>query len=138
MMLLLYRIATTPCLRYFDPDLETFIYTDASLFGLGGWIGQKHADGIHPIMFWSRKLIAAEIKYHTHEREFFTLNGRTNWRLPTSKLGGVLGLTAHVCSSKPRYKKRRKPPFLLLSILNKRSSIIYSFPLPVSISVRLN
>ena len=73
MMLLLYRIATAPCLRYFDPDLETFIYTDASLFGLGGWIGQKHTDGIHPIMFWSRKLIAAEIKYHTHERELLAL-----------------------------------------------------------------
>ena len=68
-MLLLYRIATAPCLRYFNPDLETLIYTDASLFGLGGWIGQKHDDGIHPIMFWSRKLIPAETKYHTHERE---------------------------------------------------------------------
>ena len=73
MMLLLYRIATAPCLRYFNPDLETFIYTDASLYGLGGWIGQKHDDGIHPIMFWSRKLIPAEIKYHTHERELLAL-----------------------------------------------------------------
>ena len=61
MLLLLHRIATAPCLRYFDPNLTTYLYTDASLFGLGGWVGQQHPDGIHPIMFWSRKLLPAEV-----------------------------------------------------------------------------
>jgi hypothetical protein len=73
MILLLHRISTAPCLRYFDHDLETIVYTDASLVGIGGWIGQKHTDGIHPVVFWSRKLIPAETNYPTHERELLAL-----------------------------------------------------------------
>ena len=72
-ILLLHRISTAPVLRYFDPNKETFVYTDASLFGIGGWIGQKHEDGIHPIAFWSKKLIPAEVRYATHERELLAL-----------------------------------------------------------------
>jgi len=66
-------ISTAPCLRYFDPNLDTVVYTDASEFGIGGWIGQKHDDGIHPTIFWSRKLIPAETRYPTHERELLAL-----------------------------------------------------------------
>jgi hypothetical protein len=72
-MLLLHRIASAPCLRFFDQDRETHIYTDASLFGLGGWLGQVYEDGVHPVMFWSRKLLPAEVNYHTHERELLAL-----------------------------------------------------------------
>ena len=72
-ILLLHRISTAPVLRYFNPNKETFVYTDASLFGIGGWIGQKHEDGIHPIAFWSKKLIPAEVRYATHERELLAL-----------------------------------------------------------------
>lgn len=72
-VLLLHRISTAPCLRYFDPSLPTTVFTDASLFGIGGWIGQTHADGIHPVTFWSRKLIPAELNYPTHERELLAL-----------------------------------------------------------------
>ena len=70
---LLHLISSAPCLRYFDPKLETVVYTDASEFGIGGWIGQKHDDGLHPTIFWSRKLIPAETRYPTHERELLAL-----------------------------------------------------------------
>ena len=70
---MLHLIAEAPCLKYFDPHLETSVYTDASEYGIGGWIGQKHPDGIHPVIFWSRKLIPAETKYPTHERELLAL-----------------------------------------------------------------
>jgi hypothetical protein len=70
---MLHLIAEAPCLKYFDPHLETRVYTDASEYGIGGWIGQKHHDGIHPVIFWSRKLIPAEINYPTHERELLAL-----------------------------------------------------------------
>jgi hypothetical protein len=73
-LILLHKIANAPCLTYFDPDLETHLFTDASLYGIGGWLGQRHADGkIHPIAFWSRKLLPAEIHYPTHERELLAL-----------------------------------------------------------------
>jgi hypothetical protein len=72
-ILLLHRISTAPVLRYYNPNKETVVYTDASLFGIGGWIGQKHEDGMHPIAFWSKKLIPAERRYATHERELLAL-----------------------------------------------------------------
>jgi hypothetical protein len=72
-ILLLHRIATAPCLRYYNPKLDTVAYSDASQFGIGGWIGQVHPDGIHPTIFWSRKLQPAELKYPVHERELLAL-----------------------------------------------------------------
>ena len=72
-ILLLHRISTAPCLRYYDPSLPTTLFTDASIYGIGGWLGQEHSDGIHPVFFWSRKLIPAEISYPTHERELLAL-----------------------------------------------------------------
>jgi hypothetical protein len=72
-ILLLHRISTAPCLRYFNPDLPSVLHTDASLYGIGGWLGQQHDDGLHPVLFWSRKLIPAESNYPTHERELLGL-----------------------------------------------------------------
>ena len=73
-LILLHKIANAPCLTYFNPELETHVYTDASLYGIGGWIGQTHADEkIHPIAFWSRKLLPAEVNYPTHERELLAI-----------------------------------------------------------------
>ena len=72
-IILLHRIATAPCLRYFDPSLPTILHTDASLYGIGGWLGQEHSDGLHPVLFWSRRLIPAETNYPTHERELLAL-----------------------------------------------------------------
>jgi len=70
---MLHLISEAPCLKYFDPHLDTTVYTDASEYGIGGWIGQQHPDGIHPVIFWSRKLIPAETNYPTHERELLAL-----------------------------------------------------------------
>jgi len=72
-MLLLHRIANAPCLRYYDPDLPSVLHTDASIYGIGGWLGQLHQDGLHPVLFWSRRLIPAETNYPTHERELLAL-----------------------------------------------------------------
>ena len=72
-ILLLHRISSAPCLRYYDPLLDTVVFTDASLYGIGGWIGQQHPDGLHPTVFWSQKLIPAELNYPTHERELLAL-----------------------------------------------------------------
>ena len=36
-------------------------------------MGQQHEDGLHPVLFWSRRLIPAETNYPTHERELLAL-----------------------------------------------------------------
>ena len=53
--------------------VETLVFTDASKYALGGWIGQRYEDGIHPVVFCSRKLRPAELNYHTSEQELLAL-----------------------------------------------------------------
>ena len=71
--ILIYLISTAPVLRHFDSTLETFVYSDASEYAMGGWIGQRFSDGIHPICFWSRKLTSAERNYHIYDKELLAL-----------------------------------------------------------------
>jgi hypothetical protein len=73
-IILQFRIANAPTLSHFDPLSETQIFTDASNFAIGGWIGQINTSGeLHPIVFWSRKLSGAETRYPVHERELLAL-----------------------------------------------------------------
>jgi RNase H-like domain found in reverse transcriptase/Integrase zinc binding domain len=68
-----HAITTAPCLRYFDSELKTEVFTDASDHAVGGWIGQHHQDGLHPVVFWSRKLTPTELNYPVHEKELLGL-----------------------------------------------------------------
>ena len=75
--ILIHLITTAPVLKFFDHNLKTFLYSDASEFAIGGWIGQQHPDGIHPVVFWSRKLTSAERKYYIYKKTL-TLNPNPN------------------------------------------------------------
>ena len=66
-------LTTAPMLHHFDVEKETIIHTDASLYAIGGWIGQRHGTEIKPIANWSKKLNPAETRYPTHERELMAL-----------------------------------------------------------------
>jgi len=85
-------IKTAPVLATFDADKETYVYTDASGFAVGGWIAQPAEPGdkiptplpktvkgfnnlpkLRPICFFSRKMKPNERKYHTYERELLGL-----------------------------------------------------------------
>jgi hypothetical protein len=72
-LILRHLITSAPVLRYFEADKETIVYTDASDYAIGGWIGQRHQDGVHPVVFWSRKMTAAEQNYTTHEKELLAI-----------------------------------------------------------------
>ena len=64
---------SAPVLKHFDPDQQTFLYTDASNFAVGGWIGQETDKGIQPIVFYSRKMNDHELKYPVHEQELLAI-----------------------------------------------------------------
>lgn len=67
-------ITSQPVLRHFDPNLPCIIETDASDFALGGVISQKSPDGYnHPIAFYSRKLIPAELNYQIYDKELLAI-----------------------------------------------------------------
>jgi hypothetical protein len=52
--LLILLITTAPTLKHFNVTLPTEIFTDASAYAIGGWLGQRYTDGLHPVFFWSR------------------------------------------------------------------------------------
>lgn len=67
-------VQSQPCLRHFDPTKPTSVYTDSSDFAIGGWIGQPAEDHkIHPVVYWSRKLTKAELRYAIPEKELLAL-----------------------------------------------------------------
>ena len=75
--ILQHSIATAPVLVYFDPAQVTTIYTDASAYAVGGWLGQRANDSTEaidrPVLFYSRKMNDAETRYGTHERELLAI-----------------------------------------------------------------
>jgi hypothetical protein len=75
-------ICSAPVLRIFDPDLVTFVDTDASGFAIGAVLLQNDQQGnAHPIAFTSRKLQSAERNYPTHEQELLAvIHALRTWR----------------------------------------------------------
>jgi hypothetical protein len=71
--LLIHHITSAPTLKFFDAGKKTYVFTDSSNFAIGGWIGQEHEDGIHPCVFFSKKMKPAELLYPTHEQELLAL-----------------------------------------------------------------
>ena len=51
-----------------------YLMTDASLMGIGAWIGQEPSmDDIHPAAFYSRKFKSAEMNYSVTDKETLTV-----------------------------------------------------------------
>ena len=82
------RLAFTkaPILRHFDPECNIWIETDASGYAIHGVLSQLASktslDGVvtktdlgqwHPVTFFSRKIIPAEIQYKTHNGELLAI-----------------------------------------------------------------
>ena len=67
------RFSEGPVLRLIEPSLPFILTTDASDVGLGAVLQQEHNDGIHPVAYLSKKLISAEERYPTHDRELLAI-----------------------------------------------------------------
>ena len=58
----------------YDPELPIIIETDASDYALGAVLNQLDQNGKpHPVMFHSRKFIAAEINYDVYDKELLAI-----------------------------------------------------------------
>jgi len=61
---------SAPILKYFNPELPIIVETDASDFAIGAVLSQKDNTGIlHPIAYFSRKFIPAELNYEIYDKE---------------------------------------------------------------------
>ena len=71
---LLTSLHSAPVLKHFEPKRQTYLYTDASNFAVGGWIGQENTQGrMQPVVYYSRKMNEHELKYPVHEQELLAI-----------------------------------------------------------------
>jgi len=73
MLTLIHHITSAPVLHYYDPDLPVHAFTDASGFGVSGWLGQEVEGRMRPVLFWSRKMKPAETRYVVLEQELLAI-----------------------------------------------------------------
>ncbi|MBW0538428.1 hypothetical protein O181_078143 [Austropuccinia psidii MF-1] len=64
---------TSPILSPFHPSLPAIVETDASYYALGALLSQVHDSGKHPIEFYGRKLLPADLNYETHDKEILCI-----------------------------------------------------------------
>lgn len=62
-------LSSARTLRMFDPTLPTIVATDASAYGIGAVLQQRHGDGVFPVAFASRTLTSTERRYSVGEKE---------------------------------------------------------------------
>src|SRR4051812_10899224 len=68
------RLSSGPILQHFDPKKTCVIETDASDYALGAVCSQYDDDGLlHPVAYYSRKLISAEMNYQIYDKELLAI-----------------------------------------------------------------
>ena len=76
------KFEAAPILIHFLPQKKSWLECDASGYALAGIISQRGDDNhLHPIAFYSRKFIAAEINYTTFDQELLAIvESVKHWR----------------------------------------------------------
>ena len=69
-------VTETPVLKFYNPNLDIKIFSDASRAGLGAVIEQKHDDDWHPVVFASRSLQSSERNNSQLENDTLYLHAR--------------------------------------------------------------
>jgi hypothetical protein len=74
------RFITAPILKYYDPNRQCILETDASDFALGAILSQRSDDNaLHPIAYHSRKFTPMEINYEVDDKELAIVESFKLW-----------------------------------------------------------
>ena len=77
------RFTSQPILSSFDPEKPITLETDASDGAIGACISQPDDKGrLHPVAFYSRKFLGAEMNYEIHDKELLAIvDAFKQWRV---------------------------------------------------------
>ena len=68
------RVSSAPILAHFDSSKEAVLEVDSSDFVTGGILSQVGDDGLlHPVAFFSKRMIAAECNYEIYDKELLAI-----------------------------------------------------------------
>ena len=73
-MALQQALLSKPVLALWDTQAPTWVFTDASLVGIGAILQQFTQDAWHTVEYYSRKLRGAELNYSATDRELLAIN----------------------------------------------------------------
>ncbi|RWR98768.1 Retrotransposable element Tf2 protein type 1-like protein, partial [Dinothrombium tinctorium] len=62
-------LTSAPILALYNPNAHCYVYTDASKVGIGAVLKQKGEDKLHPIAYFSKKLLSYQQNYSITEIE---------------------------------------------------------------------
>ena len=60
-------------LWHFDLNKLSYVEADVSNFILGAALSQIHEGRLHPVVFYSQKMILAELNYEVYDKEILTI-----------------------------------------------------------------
>ena len=76
-----HAFTTSPVLAHYDPELETWMETDASDFVIAGVLSQMHGSVLKPVAYFSKKMTPAECNYMIYDKELLAIvKGFEAWR----------------------------------------------------------
>lgn len=68
------KLASSPVLKIFNPDLDTELHTDASSLAISAVLMQYHpGSGLHPVQYMSHKTNEAQSRWSSYELEAFAI-----------------------------------------------------------------
>ena len=67
------RFTSAPILQHFQQGLETWVETDASDHVVAGILSQVHPEGLKPVAYFSRQMVAAECNYDIYDKELMAI-----------------------------------------------------------------
>ena len=95
------KLSSPPTLAIYDTALETIVSADASSYGLGAVLKQKHGEGWKPVAFISRALTPTETRYAQIEKEGLAIT----WACERFQ-DYLIGMPFHVTLSLPTFRAK--------------------------------
>jgi hypothetical protein len=62
-----------PTVHHFNPSFQAIMETDALNYAIGAVLSQCFEKRLHPIVFYSRKMMPAEKNYDIHDKEMLAI-----------------------------------------------------------------